>query len=557
MRMPFLVAAVDRALRARRARPRAARRSCVALSGGADSVALTDVLASLQRRRGFRLVAAHLDHGLRPARPTTRPSVTRFCAALGVPLPRRERAACASARARERRARAGRAPRALLVPAPGEGRRGRRGDRRRAHPGRPGRDAAAAPAARRRRERARRHAAAQRRPAAPAARGLARARCSSTCAPAVSPGARTPRTPTRPTCATACATSCCRTSSSASTRACARRSRGPRRCSPTRPPTSRRSRGARRADRDPRRRRSRPRPRRARPAPVAVARDAVRLALHETGGLAGVDGGHVDRLLRLADSAAPAGRRLLVPGGREARFTHRQLRLEKRANRGPRKPYHRPGPTDEGQDLRAVQEEQIAERVAELGEEITKGLRRAGDLRPRPDEGQPRLHVRPDPQAPPRPDGPPGPRHLQPRAGPGSVQTEIVFSTAVPLEGRDVLLSTTSSTPGSRSATCSRTSTSTGRAASRCARSSTSPRRARSTFTPTGPRFPCTSRSPTASWSATGSTGWSASGACPTSARSPGPRAPGRPGSKLGLEIPSARIRGGGAVGAAVRRLSQ
>lgn len=38
----------------------------VGLSGGADSVALTDVLATLAARRGFRLVAAHLDHGLRP-----------------------------------------------------------------------------------------------------------------------------------------------------------------------------------------------------------------------------------------------------------------------------------------------------------------------------------------------------------------------------------------------------------------------------------------------------------------------------------------------------------
>jgi tRNA(Ile)-lysidine synthase len=38
----------------------------VALSGGADSVALADALATVAARRGFRLVAAHLDHGLRP-----------------------------------------------------------------------------------------------------------------------------------------------------------------------------------------------------------------------------------------------------------------------------------------------------------------------------------------------------------------------------------------------------------------------------------------------------------------------------------------------------------
>ena len=36
-----------------------------ALSGGPDSVALLDALASLARLRGFRIVAAHLDHALR------------------------------------------------------------------------------------------------------------------------------------------------------------------------------------------------------------------------------------------------------------------------------------------------------------------------------------------------------------------------------------------------------------------------------------------------------------------------------------------------------------
>jgi tRNA(Ile)-lysidine synthase len=68
-------------------------------------------------------------------------------------------------------------------------------------------------------------------------------------------------------------------------------------------------------------------------APVAVARATLRLALLECGGLAGVDGGHVERLLRLVKSPAPSGRRLPLPGGREARFTHRGLRLERRANR--------------------------------------------------------------------------------------------------------------------------------------------------------------------------------------------------------------------------------
>ena len=71
-------------------------------------------------------------------------------------------------------------------------------------------------------------------------------------------------------------------------------------------------------------------------SPVAVARATLRQALLETGGLAEVDGGHVDRLLQLARSPAPSGRRLPLPGGREARFTHQGVRLERRANRAPK-----------------------------------------------------------------------------------------------------------------------------------------------------------------------------------------------------------------------------
>jgi len=66
-------------------------------------------------------------------------------------------------------------------------------------------------------------------------------------------------------------------------------------------------------------------------APPAVARSALRLALDETGGLADVDRGHVEGVLRLAGAPAPGGRRLWLPGGRECRFTHRTLRLGKRA----------------------------------------------------------------------------------------------------------------------------------------------------------------------------------------------------------------------------------
>jgi len=68
-------------------------------------------------------------------------------------------------------------------------------------------------------------------------------------------------------------------------------------------------------------------------APLALARATLRLALAESGGLAGIAASHVERLLRLARSHAPSGRRVALPGGREARFTHRALRLEKRPNR--------------------------------------------------------------------------------------------------------------------------------------------------------------------------------------------------------------------------------
>ena len=96
MRMPFLVAAVDRDLRAHGA-PARGEPLVVGLSGGADSVALTDALASLQRRHGFRLVAAHLDHGLRPDSAADAAFCHAFCASLGIPFrggtaPVRERA---------------------------------------------------------------------------------------------------------------------------------------------------------------------------------------------------------------------------------------------------------------------------------------------------------------------------------------------------------------------------------------------------------------------------------------------------------------------------------
>jgi tRNA(Ile)-lysidine synthase len=85
VKLPTLVAAVDHALRATGMPPRSAT-LVVGLSGGADSVALLDALASLRRRRGFRLVAAHLDHRLRAGSADDAAFCAELCRALDVPL---------------------------------------------------------------------------------------------------------------------------------------------------------------------------------------------------------------------------------------------------------------------------------------------------------------------------------------------------------------------------------------------------------------------------------------------------------------------------------------
>jgi tRNA(Ile)-lysidine synthase len=64
-------------------------------------------------------------------------------------------------------------------------------------------------------------------------------------------------------------------------------------------------------------------------APRALARRAVRRALEETGGLRGVGHDHVDKLLALAGGAS--GRRLPLPGGREAWVRFGQIRIAPRA----------------------------------------------------------------------------------------------------------------------------------------------------------------------------------------------------------------------------------
>jgi tRNA(Ile)-lysidine synthase len=80
-----LVAAVDRALVAQ-GRRAPLRRLVVALSGGADSVALLHALVALRARRSLDLVAAHLDHGLRRESAEDARFCEDLCTRLGVTL---------------------------------------------------------------------------------------------------------------------------------------------------------------------------------------------------------------------------------------------------------------------------------------------------------------------------------------------------------------------------------------------------------------------------------------------------------------------------------------
>ena len=85
MKRTALTIAVDEALRAA-GRPGPGETLVAALSGGADSVALLDVLAQLAVRRGFGLVAAHLDHGLRASSKADAAFCRDLCRRLGVSL---------------------------------------------------------------------------------------------------------------------------------------------------------------------------------------------------------------------------------------------------------------------------------------------------------------------------------------------------------------------------------------------------------------------------------------------------------------------------------------
>ncbi len=83
MRLPSLVAAVDRALSSL-GDPAAGGALVVGLSGGADSVALLDALATLAGPRDVQVIAAHLDHGLRPDSAEDAAFCRSLCEQLGV-----------------------------------------------------------------------------------------------------------------------------------------------------------------------------------------------------------------------------------------------------------------------------------------------------------------------------------------------------------------------------------------------------------------------------------------------------------------------------------------
>lgn len=330
MKLPFLVAAVDRALAAA-GMPARGETIVVGLSGGADSVALTDALAALRRRRGFKVVAAHLDHALRPGSSDDAAFCAALCEKLELPLRsgtadvrRRagsEKGGLEQAARRERYAflrRVGddegaglvavahteddQAETLLLRLLRGAGATGLAGMRLRSGDlVRPLLGVSRRQVLEHLRE-----------------RGLAWREDPSNVDPAhhrnrvrhellpyleerFNPAIR----------ATLARTAGLLADEAAHLQAEAEGLLGQ----------------VAERDREVLVLRLRP----LAEAPAAVARCAVRLALAETGGLAGIDRGHVDRLLRLARAKAPSGRRLPLPGGREARFTHTHVRLEKRA----------------------------------------------------------------------------------------------------------------------------------------------------------------------------------------------------------------------------------
>ncbi len=102
MRMTSLQAAVRRSLREFGV-PGPGETVVVALSGGPDSVALLDALNSAAPRMAFHVVAAHLDHALRPTSPADAAFCRNLCERLGVSV----HMGTADVRGRARRERAG------------------------------------------------------------------------------------------------------------------------------------------------------------------------------------------------------------------------------------------------------------------------------------------------------------------------------------------------------------------------------------------------------------------------------------------------------------------
>ena len=97
MRRTLLLTHVARAVAGPGA-PGAGQTVVAGLSGGPDSVAMLDALLAFAPLRGWRVVAAHLDHGLRPGSKDDAAFCREMCARLGVRL--REGSADVAARAR-------------------------------------------------------------------------------------------------------------------------------------------------------------------------------------------------------------------------------------------------------------------------------------------------------------------------------------------------------------------------------------------------------------------------------------------------------------------------
>ena len=85
MRPTLLLTHVARALSGPGA-PSAGQTVVAGLSGGADSVAMLDALLILASERGFRVVAAHLDHCLRPTSKEDAAFCAELCRRVGVTL---------------------------------------------------------------------------------------------------------------------------------------------------------------------------------------------------------------------------------------------------------------------------------------------------------------------------------------------------------------------------------------------------------------------------------------------------------------------------------------